>query len=146
MKPSQKADYALRAAVDLAVHESPEEFCHTAAIARRTGTPSKFLEAILGQLRQAGLVESRRGAGGGHRLARPAGLISAGEVWRAVDGPVSLASRSSRRPRGRDGAGQAIRGLWEEVEEVVQRTVEGVSLEDLARRARETSSAVDYSI
>jgi len=132
--------------VDLAVNDSPERFSHTAAIARRTGTPSKFLEAILGQLRRAGVLESRRGATGGHRLARPATSITAGEIWRAVDGPVSLVARSPRRNKGRDGAAQAVRNLWEEVEGAVQTTVERVSLEDLARRAREASSAIDYSI
>ncbi len=146
MHLSQRADYALRAALDLAVYQAPARFSRTAEIARRTGAPSKFLEAILGQLRRAGIVESRRGAHGGHRLARPADGITAAEVWRAVDGPASLAGRP-RRSRGvGDAAARVVRQLWEDVEGAVTRTVEGVSLEDLARRAEEVSSVVDYTI
>jgi len=143
---SQRADYALRAALDLAVQQAPGRYSCTAEIARRTGTPSKFLEAILGQLRRAGIVESRRGAHGGHRLARPPAGVTAAEVWRAVDGPVALVGRPQRRRGNGDGAARVIRHLWEEVEGAVTKTVEGVSLEDLARHAQEASSIADYSI
>ncbi|MGB8933117.1 MAG: Rrf2 family transcriptional regulator, partial [Anaeromyxobacteraceae bacterium] len=72
MTPNRKAEYALRALVDLAIRAAPGGFVSTAAVARRTGAPAKFLETIFGELRRAGIVESRRGAVGGHRLARAA--------------------------------------------------------------------------
>ena len=146
MRRSQKADYALRAALDLALQASPSRLTRTAEIARRTGTPAKFLEAILGQLRRAGIAESQRGAGGGHRLARPASRVSAGDVWRAVDGPLSLAGRPGRRRAASEGPARAIHALWAAVDEAVGRAVDGVSLEDLARRSEEASSVPDFVI
>lgn len=146
MRRSQKADYALRAALDLALHASPSRPAPTAEIARRTGTPAKFLEAILGQLRRAGIAESVRGARGGHRLARSPGAVSAGEVWRAVDGPLSLAGRPSRRRPAADGAARAIHQLWTAVDEAVDRTVDAVSVEELARRSAEGAHEPDFVI
>lgn len=144
MTPSRKADYALRAVLDLALAPSGR-LARTAEIARRTSAPPKFLEAILGELRRARLVESRRGAEGGHRLARPPSRISAGEVWRAIDGPLSLAERGGPRRRP-DGAARAVAGLWAEVERAVARTVDQVTVDDLARRADEAAGVHDFAI
>ncbi len=140
---SQKADYAMRAMLDLARAAQPGAVAPTAAIARRTRAPAKFLEAILGELRRAGLVESRRGAAGGHRLARPGSRITAGEVWRAIEGPVGPAGR---RGAASDPAARALRGLWEEVEQAVTRVVDGTTLDDLARRAQESAGVHDFTI
>ena len=144
VKPSQKADYALRAALDLALHAGEARLVRTAEVARRTGAPGKFLEAILGEMRRAGLVESRRGAVGGHRLARNPARITAGEVWSAIDGPVAISTR--RRRTAADGAARALHGLWEEVEQAVRQVVDGATLEDLARRAQQISNVQDFSI
>ncbi len=138
--------YALRAAVDLALHAPGGRPASTAEIARRTGAPQKFLEAILGQLRRAGLVESHRGAAGGHRLARAPARVSAAEVRRAVDGPVELGPRP---PRRRSPAGPSVRsveGLFEQVEDAVEQVLGGTSLEELARRAAEAANVHDFSI
>ncbi len=143
--PSRKADYALRAMLDLALHTPPGRLARTAEIARRTGAPAKFLETILGELRRARLVESRRGPDGGHRLARSASQVSAGEIWRAIDGPFSLAERGAARRRG-DGPSRALAGLWTEVEWAVARTVDQVTLDDLMRRAHEAAGVYDFSI
>src|SRR6201996_3903622 len=66
------------------------------AIAADENIPRKFLEAIMSELRRAGLVESARGKLGGYRLARPADLITFGEVIRLTDGPLALAPCVSR--------------------------------------------------
>jgi len=145
LKLSQKADYALRAMLDLARSAPQGRLFPTADIARRTRTPGKFLESILGELRRAGLVESRRGAAGGHRLARPANRISAGDVWRAVDGPFAPVGRGRRGPSADPGAG-ALRELWSEVEVALVRVVDGTTLEDLAQRAREVANVQDFTI
>ena len=146
MAPSRKADYALRAMLDLTLNAAPGRLARTAEIARRTGAPAKFLEAILGELRRARLLESRRGAEGGHRLARPPGRITAGEVWRAIDGPLSLAERGGTRRRGGEGPARALGALWAEVDDAVARTVDGVTLDDLARLAREAAGVHDFTI
>ncbi|EST24084.1 hypothetical protein M878_31760 [Streptomyces roseochromogenus subsp. oscitans DS 12.976] len=57
-------------------------------IAAAQGIPHKFLEGILGDLRRAGIVDSRRGGGGGYRLARDAADVTVADVIRAVDGPI----------------------------------------------------------
>ena len=142
---SRKADYALRAMLDLALHARPGRFASTAEIARRAGAPPKFLEAILGDLRRARLLDSRRGAEGGHRLARPPSRISAGEIWRAIDGPLALMARGARR-RDADGAARALLTLWAEVEGAISRVVDQTTLDELVRRAEEVSGVHDFAI
>jgi Rrf2 family protein len=86
---SQRGRYALKAMLDLArvPHRQPRQ---VSGIAADENIPRKFLEAIMSELRQAGLVESVRGKLGGYRLARPAGLITFGEIMRITDGPLAL--------------------------------------------------------
>ncbi len=146
MKLSQKADYAMRAMIDLAVAAPSGRLVRTADVARRSGAPEKFLESILTELRRAGLVESRRGAVGGHRLARSATRITAGDVWRAIDGPLALADRSSRPRAAPDGAARTLHRLWSDVEQAVERVVDGMTLDELARRAQEVSGVRDFAI
>ena len=141
--PNRKSEYALRALVDLAIHGAPGVHVSTSAVARRTGAPAKFLEAILGELRRAGLVESRRGAVGGHRLARPASEITAGDAWRAVSGPIAASDR--RRLPG-SGAGRAVHELLAEIDRAVAVTVDAVSIEELARRSIAADGVADYVI
>lgn len=143
MTPNRKAEYALRALVDLAIHGAPGVHVSTAAIARRTGAPAKFLEAILGELRRAGLVESRRGAVGGHRLARPAVSISAGDAWRAVAGPIPAAT-GRRAPSS--GAGRAVHQLMAEIGQAVAATVDAIAIDELARRSIAADGVADYTI
>ena len=146
MTPSRKTDYALRALLDLALNVPAGGLASTAEIARRTGSPPKFLEAILGELRRAGLVATRRGAVGGHRLAREPARITAGEVWRAIDGPLQLVDRGGGRLGAVEGSARAVSGLWDEVEQAVARAADGVTIQDLAHRAEEASSVSNFSI
>jgi predicted transcriptional regulator len=71
MRTTAKANYAVRAAVELA---AASDMVTAEQIAQATGTPHNFLENILGDLRRAGLVESRRGQAGGYLLAKPAAI------------------------------------------------------------------------
>ena len=84
---SAKADHAIRAAVELAA--AGEGAVKGERIASAQEIPPKFLENILLDLKQAGLVASRRGAEGGYWLARPADAISLADVIRAVEGPLA---------------------------------------------------------
>ncbi len=143
MTPNRKAEYALRALVDLAIHATSGSFVSTSSVARRTGAPAKFLEAILGELRRAGLVESRRGTEGGHRLARAASTITAGQVWRAVSGPIAP---PPRRRLPASGAGRAVHQLLAEIDEAVAATVDAIAIDELARRSREADGVNDYAI
>jgi Rrf2 family protein len=91
---SQRGRYALKAMINLA--RSDVAARQVSAIAAEENIPRKFLEAIMSELRRAGLVESARGKLGGYRLARPADLITFGEVIRLTDGPLALAPCVSR--------------------------------------------------
>jgi Rrf2 family protein len=84
-------DYAVRACVELALaQDRGETWTKAEQIAGAQDIPANFLDAILRDLRRAGLLESRRGQEGGHRLARDASSVSVAEVIRAIDGPLAL--------------------------------------------------------
>ncbi len=90
----------MRACIYLAERQDDEVWTLTSDIAEAEDIPRKFLEAILVELRDHGIVESRRGRYGGHRLARAPARIAASDVIRIVDGPLALApcaSKDSRR-------------------------------------------------
>lgn len=110
MRLSARADYALRAAIELAAAEGS----HLTAdqLARAQHIPGKFLEAILTQLRRAGLVRSQRGPEGGFWLARPAEGISLADIIRAIDGPL-VGVRGERPERvGYTGAAAPLQAVW----------------------------------
>jgi Rrf2 family protein len=102
------------------------------AIATAQGIPPKFLENILSDLRQAGLVRSQRGAEGGYWLARPPAEITVADVIRAVEGP--LASVRGEAPERVDytGSASALQQVWIAVRHNLREVVEHVTLADLA--------------
>ena len=149
MRFSLKSDYALRAALDLALHASPTQLARTADVARRTGAPAKFLEAVLGQLRRSGIVESQRGSRGGHRLGQSATRIRASDVIRAVEGPEALLARPAVRGAASGasgGAAHALHHMWTEAERAIEAKLDEVTLEELARRVQESSRVPDFNI
>lgn len=93
---SQQSRYALKALFYLA-SENSERPVPTATIAAASNVPRKFLEAILLDLKVAGIIHSTRGKSGGYVLARPPEEISFGEVIRVTDGPLALIHCASRR-------------------------------------------------
>src|ERR1700689_4215684 len=93
---SQKAKYALRALLVLAEHYPSERPMAVAEIIRAERMARKFLEAILVELRDGDILESRLGRGGGYRLARRPDADNFGEVIRAIDGPLALIQCASR--------------------------------------------------
>jgi Rrf2 family protein len=95
-----KGKYGLKAVAHLAGLK-PATMAQATDISGANNIPKKFLDAILGELRNAGIVYSRKGRGGGYRLARPASEIRLGEVVRALDGPIApiaCARRTSYQP------------------------------------------------
>src|SRR5207253_2012201 len=107
---SAKADYAVRAAIELASRDAP--VVKGDDIARAQEIPLNFLENILSELKHAGIVESRRGPEGGYRLARPADAVTIADVIRAVEGP--LASVRGERPEalGYGGSAEPLALVW----------------------------------
>lgn len=104
------------------------------SIATAQGIPLRFLENILGDLRHAGIVESRRGVEGGYLLARPADQIALADVVRAVDGP--LANVAGTRPNllQYDGSTEKLREVWVAVRASLRSVLEETTLADVANR------------
>ena len=88
MRVSAKADYALRALIELAAAPEEKRALSAEVLGQRQGIPHGFLQAILADLRKAGIVLSQRGQSGGWRLARDPAEVSVADVIRAVDGPL----------------------------------------------------------
>ena len=130
MHISARADYALRAAAELAA--AGDGPIKGEALAQAQDIPPKFLEAILSAMRRAGLVNSRRGADGGYWLARPAREITVADVVRAVDGP--LAGVRGQRPENVTyvGAASELPQVWIAVRASLRNVPEHVTLADLA--------------
>jgi Rrf2 family cysteine metabolism transcriptional repressor len=127
MQTSVKGEYALQAILDLASARSGEPI-RIADIARRQKIPQKFLELILASLKQAGFVESRRGAEGGYLLARPAESLTVGEVLRYVEGPVQGKGRDRRK-----NAATPFSEMWEQVDQAVSGVIDKTSFADVLR-------------
>ncbi|MET7568640.1 Rrf2 family transcriptional regulator [Streptomyces sp. NPDC005492] len=134
MRISARADYAVRAVLELAVQGDDGQL-KAETIATTQDIPHKFLEGILGDLRRAGIVDSRRGGGGGYRLARAADAITVADVIRAVDGPI--VSVRGERPTGLSytGTAEPLLPLWIALRANVRKILEGVTLADIAADA-----------
>jgi Rrf2 family protein len=130
MRISAKAEYAVRAALELAAAgDGPTK---GERIAQAQGIPLKFLENILAELRHHGLVRSQRGAEGGYWLARPPAEITIADIIRAVEGP--LASVRGGPPESVDysGAAESLAKVWIAVRANLRAVVEEVTLADVA--------------
>lgn len=109
-------------------------------IATRQEIPEPYLNQLLTQLRKAGLIQSRRGPGGGHCLARPAGEITLAELVFALEG--SPADEDGAEPRR--ASCYALRELWHDVNRQIEETLRSRTLADLLERERRR--AFTYSI
>lgn len=137
MHVSAKADYGMRALLELAAayREDPTRLVKGEAIATAQGIPLKFLEGILRQLRQSGIIASQRGAEGGYRLDVSPSRVSIADVVRALDGP--LAAVRGQRPEDVEyrGASEHLREVWIALRASMRQVLEGISLEDVATNA-----------
>ena len=130
MRVSAKADYAVRAAAELAAASGKRPLKRD-EISAAQRIPSKFLETIMLELKHAGIVKSTRGAGGGYSLARPAADISVADVIRAVDGPMATVRGERVEVVEYEGAARALRDVWVAVRASLRRVLETTSLQDL---------------
>jgi Rrf2 family protein len=131
MRISAKADYAVRAAVELAA--APDERPVKAErIATAQGIPLNFLENILGELRHAGIVRSHRGADGGFRLAKPPEELAIADIIRAVEGPLASVRGAPPEEAEYRGASEALPRVWIAVRANLRKVVEHVTVADVA--------------
>ncbi len=147
---SRKTKYGLEAILHLARHAGQGHIL-ISELARAERIPKKFLEAILLELKKKGLLDSKKGKGGGYFLRRPPGEIMMGEVIRILEGPlapVSCVSRTAYRKcddcQHDDVCG--IRIVMKDVRDAMAKILDHTSLADVVRRMDEQKSVVDFVI
>lgn len=131
MRVSAKADYALRALIEIAIRGDGGAVSAD-RLGRAQDIPRGFLQAILGDLRKADIVVSQRGQAGGWRFARPPGSITVADVIRAVDGP--LVSVYGLRPEsvGYEASAEVLQHVWIAARRALREVFEQVSIQQLA--------------
>jgi Rrf2 family protein len=132
---SARTEYAIRALLTLAEQadagQAPSVPVSVDTLASRQTLPGKFLEAILGDLRRAEIVVSRRGPNGGYALARSAAQITLGDIFRAVDGPLAEVRGLRPHETSYDGVAEHLPVVWVAVRASLRRVLDGTSLQQL---------------
>lgn len=135
MRISSRADYAVRACLELA-GRSPDRGAGTTTgdtLARAQGIPTKYLENILSELRRSGIVGSRRGAEGGYWLARPAHAVSVADVIRAVEGPLADVRGEAPESLSYTGVAEPLERVWVATRASLRSVLEAVTLDHIVR-------------
>lgn len=133
MQISARADYALRALCVLADPAAPDQVVKAADIAAAQGIPRTFLDGILVDLRRAGLVESRRGPEGGHRLAKPAFAITLADVLRVTDGPLALVHGERPESVSYQGPAAHLQDVWVALRASLRALLERTTIDQVVR-------------
>lgn len=138
MRLSKRGEYGLRAMIDMAAWEATMPRIQIKDLAEREKIPAKFLEQILVTLKNAGLLNSRMGVGGGYYLARPAEEITLGHIFRVLDGPlapVRCVSQMAYEPCGcPDEETCGLRMAMLDVRNAISGVLDHTTLADVAKR------------
>src|SRR3954447_13298224 len=129
VKVTAKADYAVRAVLELATVD--EGLVKGERIAQAQGIPLKFLENILIDLRHAGIVHAQRGAEGGYRLARQPADVTLGEVIRAVEGPLASVRGEPPELVSYGGSSENLQTVWVAVRASLRTVLDDLTLADV---------------
>jgi Rrf2 family protein len=129
MQIAAKVEYGVRAMLVLAVAEKP---LTTDEIAKAQDLPSRFLGAIMTDLRRAELVASQRGVSGGYRLARPAEKILLAEIMRALDGPLAGVRGDRPEQVGYEGSAKHLQDVWIAARAALRQVLDHVTLAEIA--------------
>lgn len=141
LRISSRGRYGVKAVFELARHygQAPVPL---ASVARAQGVPEPYLEQLMPALKRAGVVASARGAQGGYRLSRPPGAVTVGDVVRALEGPIHLATCTSDDAEDCPALLECIGpDVWTRVQEVLVAAMDGMTFESLLGRQRGFSSA-----
>lgn len=145
MRITYRGDYALKAVLDLAVHEGAVVTIHD--LASRAQIPYKFLEQVLLDLKRGGFVESRRGKVGGYLLAKKPQEITVGAVIRFIDGPIEPIDCIEKGYAGcTDIYKCSFRDIWLQAANAVSSIVDNITFEDLVNKAKSIKGELLYSI
>ena len=135
MKLSSKGRYGVRAVFDIAFHDDGKA-TQIKDIAERQAIPARFLEQIFQDLKRAGIVTSKRGPRGGYQLAREPKQLTLGDVVRALEGPIDLASPETGEPAdpGDPTSLQVTEQAFRELGERIEAVFDGMSIGELVER------------
>ncbi len=140
MKLSKRGEYGIKALLDLASCRPGQGVIQAREIAEREQIPSKFLEQILLSLKNAGILHSRMGVGGGYYLARPPEEITLGQIVRTLDGtlaPIRCVSKIAyERCVCPDEASCGLRLVMQDVRNAIADILDNTTLADVARRTK----------
>ncbi len=146
MNLSQKCLYALRALFELARRQGQGPI-RIAVIAESQRIPPRFLEVILGELKHAGYVVSRRGARGGYTLAVAPEKLSVGDVIRFVDGSLGpVKSPVEKDANGSLAGGEAFTAVWRRAKLAVEGVFDAATMQTLVDEDKTARNIVDFSI
>lgn len=137
MKVSHRATYGILAAIDLAMN-GKEVPIQTRAIARRQGIPVRFLEQVLHAMKNAGLIDSTRGAQGGYLLLRSPSELSVADLLEVLDGPVFHDASQNGVGQGRRETREQLLlgGVWEKVHRAERNVLSAITIDQLVERQR----------
>lgn len=142
---TQKCQYALRAVFELA-HRVGQGPVKIGDIARAQAIPPRFLELILNELRQAGIVESRRGARGGYMLSVRPEELTVGRIIRLVEGPVKAVDCVVAGGRECPMRGDcAFEEMWTRAIDAMTDVFDNTTFSDLLKRDRTVTEKVPLS-
>jgi Rrf2 family protein len=127
---SAKVDYGMRALLVLASASDP---LTAEAIAAQQGMPSRFLGAVLNDLRRAGILTSHRGRDAGYELARPAAEITAADVIRALEGPLAQVRGVPPELARYEGAAEHLQDAWVAVRASLRAVLEHTTIDQVRK-------------
>jgi Rrf2 family protein len=130
MRITAKADYAVRAALELAASEDGEPV-KGEHLSEAQQIPLQFLEHILLELKHARIIRTKRGVRGGYWLARPASEITLADVIRAVEGPLANIQDSAPEDTDYPGHAEQLKEVWIAVRANLRAVLENVTLADI---------------
>jgi Rrf2 family protein len=142
IRVSTRGRYALRAMLDIAL-QGGDRPVRRASIADRQGISSEYAAQLFRELIAAGLANSTKGPGGGYHLAKPAKAIRAGDIVRAVEGPIAVVdcvAASSRKPCSRTKSCVTHR-LWQRLSGSMEEVLDSMTLADLVAEAQQLADS-----
>ena len=128
MRISKKAQYGLRAMVYLAKHSSEEKVCPLKEISEKENIPFDFLEKIISDLEETGLVKAKKGVQGGYFLAKEPKEITTGEIVRVLESTVPVSCFGCQMLRI-----CSTKSVWDKVKDSLDSTLDSMTLADLIK-------------
>ncbi len=144
MKLSTRTRYGVRAILELAGNQNKGPL-RIKTIAHRQDISVKYLEQLMTMLRTAGFVRSIRGSKGGYILAKAANQIKLGDVFNALEGPVTTVECLENENYCARAADCVTRQVWAEVQEAIMNVLQSMTLQDLVDKAKD-KKALNYQI